>query len=137
MNSVREYRPAVYQRIATHSLGPFSAGDAFHVTWTAKQVQSSASDLYEVRLCVGLFGPYPSVEVLKQSHATTAECPMQGAVVVSETMQVRSDDDRAMAMDIKLPNAPGFYDVVQVQLFGSGAKANSQGAAGIIEVRAR
>lgn len=127
-----------YQRFATYPLGPFSAGDAFHITWTPKQVQSTTSEPYGLRLCVGIFGPYPSVETLKQSHDTTGdECPPTGAVVMSEMMQVRSDDDRPVATDLKLPSASGFYDVRQIAIFGTGAKANRQAAAGIIEIRAR
>jgi hypothetical protein len=109
--------------------------------WTPRPVQASASDPYEVRLCVGVFGSYGSVETLKkdQESASTGkpECPIASAVVGSEMFRTRSDEGRQFEAYLTLPTQPGFYNVRQIVVSGIAPNYSATTAAGIIEIRGR
>jgi hypothetical protein len=129
-----------YQWVATYPLGPFSPGESLHVVWTPRPVQASASDPYEVRLCVGVFGSYGSVETLKKEESASTgkpECPIASAVVGSEVLRTRSDEGRQLEAYLTLPNQPGLYNVRQIVISGSPPSYSATSGAGIIEIRGR
>jgi len=55
-----------------------------------------------------------------------------GAVAMSETTRTTSTNGQPLAADITTPSAPGFYDLRQISIYGTG---NSMSAGAVIEVR--
>jgi hypothetical protein len=98
---------------------------------------ATADAPYDVRLCVGVYGAYASVESLKQASGNIGklECPAAGATVGSDVLRTRSDDGRKLELDLTLPNQPGFYDVRQIAVSGSEPSSSYIAAAGIIQIR--
>jgi hypothetical protein len=130
-----------YQWVATYPLGPFSPGESLHVVWTPRPVQAGASDPYEVRFCIGVFGSYGSVETLKKDQELAGtgrpECPIASAVVGSEVLRTRSDEGRQLEAYLTLPNQPGLYNVLQIVISASPPSYSATTGAGIIEIRGR
>jgi len=123
--------------VATYSLGPFNPGDSLRIVWTPRLVQTSSAAPYDIRLCVGVFGPYGNVESLKQASSTSADCPVASATVGTEVLRAQSGEGSQMEATLKLPSQPGFYDVREVTINGVGPARSAMSAAGIIEVRSR
>lgn len=126
--------------MATYPLGPFNPGDSLRIVWTPRLVQSSSAAPYDIRLCVGVFGPYGNVESLKQASSTSAakvDCPVASAAVATEVLRAQSGESSQMEATLKLPSQPGFYDVWQVTINGVDPARSAMSAAGIIEVRSR
>ena len=130
---------AQYQYVATYPLGPFNPGDSLHIVWTPRLVQTSTAAPYDIRLCVGVFGPYGSVESLKQASSSGAkvDCPVASAAVATEVLRAQSGESIRMEATLKLPSQPGFYDVREVAISGSDPARSATSAAGIIESRGR
>ncbi len=131
---------AQYQYLATYPLGPFNPGDSLRIVWTPRLVQTSSAAPYDIRLCVGVFGPYGNVESLKQASSTSAakvDCPVASAAVATEVLRAQSGESSQMEATLKLPSQPGFYDVREVTINGVDPARSAMSAAGIIEVRSR
>jgi hypothetical protein len=76
-----------YRYAASYAPGPFAPGAAFHVDWTPELIRTDSAEPYEVRLCIGVLGPFESASALKESGSrssgTRPDCPPTGAVVSS------------------------------------------------------
>lgn len=130
---------AQYQYAASYPLGPFNPGDPLRIVWTPRLVQPSSAAPYDIRLCVGVFGPYGSIESLKQASSSGAkvDCPIASAAVATDVLRAQSSDGTPMEAILKLPSQPGFYDVRQVAIGGNDPARSATSAAGIIEIRSR
>ena len=128
-----------FRYTASYAHGPVGPGEPLHVVWTAERFRTSSTELYDIRLCVGVFGSFESAESLKRSSpsAARADCPPAGALVASETMRARSDVASAFELDLVLPRELGFYDVRQIVISGDDRAHNATSAGGIIEIRTR
>jgi hypothetical protein len=130
---------AQYRYVASYAPGPFAPGAAFHVDWTPELIRTDSAEPYDVRLCVGVFGPFENVLALKESGSrssgTRPDCPPTGAVVSSEALRTRSDTGKRLAADLVLPRGSGFYDVRQIAVNGVEPTYSATSAGGVIEVR--
>ena len=110
-----------------------------HLVWTPELVRTDSPEPYEVRLCIGLHGPFENLSVLKESGSRTSAarpaCPATGAVVASEVIPTRSDAGDAFNADLVLPGANGFYDLRQIAINGVEPTYSATSAGGIIEIR--
>ena len=102
-------------------------------------MQPSSAAPYDIRLCVGVFGPYGSIESLKQASSSGAkvDCPIASAAVATDVLRAQSSDGTPMEATLTLPSQPGFYDVRQVAISGNDPARSATSAAGIIEIRGR
>jgi hypothetical protein len=129
---------AQYQYVATYALGPFSPGDSLRIVWTPRLVPTSNAAPVDIRLCVGVFGPFGSIESLKQASSSgvqQVDCPVAAAVVATDVLRAKSGESSQMEATLKLPSQPGFYDVRQVAISGAEPTRTTTSAAGIIEIR--
>jgi hypothetical protein len=128
-----------YRHVATYAPGPFTGGATLHLVWTPELVRTDSAEPYQVRLCIGLFGPFEDLSALKESgsrsSATRPACPATGAVVSSEVIPTRSDAGNAFNADLVLPSANGFYDLRQIAINGVEPTYSAMSAGGIIEIR--
>ena len=128
-----------YRYVATYAPGPFTGGATLHLVWTSELVRMDPAEPYEIRLCIGLYGPFENLSVLKESGSkssgTRPACPASGAVVASEVIPTRSDAGDAFNADLVLPGANGFYDVRQIAISGVDPTYSATSAGGIIEIR--
>jgi hypothetical protein len=124
----------MYQYVVQIPTKPVSPGEPLKLAWEPRLASGSSSSIYEIQLCVALFGPWESVDALKKAMATrdTRSCPPDGASVASETERVASNTGARMATEVMVPSAPGFYDLRQISIFSAG---NSTSAGSVIEVR--
>ena len=121
-----------YQYVLQVPTKPVSPNEKLTLTWEPTLAQQT-SDLYEVQLCVGLFGPWESVEALKRSSPDLKPaCPPAGAIATSDTVRTSSNLGAPLAVSLMVPSARGFYDLRQISIYGSG---NSMSAGAVIEVR--
>jgi hypothetical protein len=112
---------------------PVSPSERLILTWEARQSSETSLNFSDIQLCVGLFGPWESVEALKRAASPgRPSCPPSGAVATSETLRTTTHSGARMATALILPAAPGFYDLRQVSIFDAG---NSTSTGSIIEVR--
>ena len=128
-----------YRYVGSYAQGPFAPGAAFHVDWIPELIRMDSAEPYEVRLCIGLFGPFENPSVLKESGSrssgTRPDCPPTGAVVSSGALRTRSDSGKRVAADLVLPRASGFYDVRQIAVSGVEPTYSATSVGGVIEVR--
>jgi hypothetical protein len=126
---------ASYKYILTVPTGPLAPGEIVSLDWVPRLSSSSASGVYDVELCVGLFGPWNSVDALKsQSHPDAKPaCPPAGAKVADNTTRTRSNAGAQLRTAIMAPSVPGFYDLRQIVLIGDHASVG----ASVVEIRAR
>jgi len=131
--------PASAQRYATYTYTvtvptkPVSPNERLKLQWEPRLASEPSSEVFEVRLCVAVFGPWESVDALKKAaQPDTRSCPPVGAVATSETVRTLSNNGQPLAADVTTPSAPGFYDLRQISIYGSG---NSMSAGAVIEVR--
>jgi len=107
-----------YRYVASYAPGPFAPGAAFHVDWTPELIRTDSGEPYDVRLCIGVFGPFENASALKESGSrssgTRPDCPPAGAVVSSGALRTRSDTGKPLAADLVLPRASGLYDMRQI-----------------------
>ena len=131
--------PASAQRYATYTysvtvpMAPVSLNERLKLLWEPRLASAPSPEVFEIRLCVALFGPWESVEALKKAaQPDTRACPPTGAVATSETARIASNNGQPLAAIVTVPSAPGFYDLRQISIYGSG---NSMSAGSVIEVR--
>jgi hypothetical protein len=124
----------MYQYVLQVSTKSVSPNERLKLAWEPQLASRSSPGIYEIQLCVALFGPWESVDALKQAMATrdTRSCPPTGASVASETERIASNIGARMTTEVVVPSAPGFYDLRQISIFSAG---NSTSAGSIIEVR--
>lgn len=112
---------------------PVSPNERMTLAWEPRLQPESSPSVYEIQLCVALFGPWESVEAMKKAaQPDTRSCPAVGAVATSETARIASNNGQPQAADITAPSVPGFYDLWQISIYGS---ANSARTGSVIEVR--
>ena len=112
---------------------PVSPNEQLKLAWKAQLAAQPSSALFEIQLCAALFGPWETVEALKKAAPQdTRSCPPAGAIATSEIVRTASNNGAPQAATIKVPSAPGFYDLRQISVYGAG---NSTSAGSIIEVR--
>lgn len=128
-----------YRYVPSYLPGPVTAGAAFHVVWTPELVRTDSAEPYDVRLCIGVFGPFESPGALKlsasRSSGTRPDCPQSGAVVSSGVLRTRSDTGSPLVADLVLPRVNGFYDVRQIAINGVEPTYSATSAGGLIEIR--
>ena len=124
----------MYQYVVQSPTKPVSANERLKLAWEPQLASGSSTSIYEIQLCVALFGPWDTVDALKKAMTTrdTRTCPPPGASVASETERVPSNTGARTATEIIVPSAPGFYDLRQISVFSAG---NSTSAGSVIEVR--
>ena len=122
-----------YQYVLEVPVKPVSPNERLKLAWKPQLASQPSSALFEIQLCVALFGPWESVEALKKAaQPDTRACPPVGAVATSETARVASNNGQPLAAIVTVPSAPGFYDLRQISIYGAG---NSMSAGSVIEVR--
>jgi hypothetical protein len=128
-----------YRYVASYAPGPFAPGAAFHVDWTPELIRTNSAEPYDVRLCIGVFGPFENASALKEagsrSSGTRPDCPPTAAVVSSAALRTRSDTGQPLAADLVLPRGSGFYDVRLIAVNGVEPTYSAMSAGGLIEVR--
>ena len=128
-----------YRYVASYAPGPFAPGAAFHVDWTPELIRTDSGEPYDVRLCIGVFGPFENASALKESGSrssgTRPDCPPTGAVVSSGALRTRSDTGKPLAADLVLPRGSGLYDLRQIVVNGVEPTYSATSAGGVIEVR--
>ena len=126
-------RFALYQYMLEVPTKPVSPNEQLKLAWKAQLAAQPSSALFEIQLCAALFGPWETVEALKKAAPQdTRSCPPAGAIATSEIVRTASNNGAPQAATIKVPSAPGFYDLRQISVYGAG---NSTSAGSIIEVR--
>ena len=131
--STSAQRFPTYQYVLQVPTKPVSPNEKLTLTWEPTLAQQT-SDLYEVQLCVGLFGPWESVEALKRSSPDLKPaCPPAGAIATSDTVRTSSNLGAPLAVSLMVPSARGFYDLRQISIFGSSGNGMTGGS--VIEVR--
>ena len=122
--------------------GPITAGAPLHLVWAPHVDPNFQTGVADVSLCFGVFGPWADAAAVKsfidgRHDATTANCPLGGAVLTSDVIHTTSAAGEQFAADMAGPREPGFYDFQQVIV----AKTDHGGATTvlhrILEVRAR
>lgn len=128
-----------YRYVTSYPLGPFTPGGAFHVDWIPELIRTDSAEPYDVRLCIGVFGPFDNASTLKESGSrssgTRPDCPPPGAVVSSVALRTRSDSGKPLAADLVLPRVSGLYDVRQIAINGVQPTYSATSAGGVIEIR--
>lgn len=123
----------MYQYALVVPTKPVSPNERLTLTWEPRLAPQPSSTLFEIQLCVALFGPWDSVEALKRAAPQDAKsCPPGGAVATSQTLRAASNTGAQLAANITVPSATGFYDLRQISVFDGG---NSTTAGAVIEVR--
>jgi hypothetical protein len=124
----------MYQYVVQVPTKPVSPNERLKLAWEPRLASGTSASIYEIQLCVALFGPWESVDALKKAMGPrdTRSCPPPGASVASETSRIASNSGTPMATEVIVPSAPGFYDLRQISIFSAG---NSTSAAAVIEVR--
>jgi len=123
----------MYQYVLQVPTKPVSPNERLTLTWEPRLAPQPSADLFEIQLCVALFGPWGSVEALKKSAPQdTKACPPTGAIATSQTLRTASASGARLAAEITVPSAPGFYDLRQISIYGAG---NSMSGGAVIEVR--
>jgi hypothetical protein len=123
-----------YQYVLVVPTKPLTPNERLTLTWEPKLAEQPSSTLFEMRLCVALFGPWESVDALKKGMGTrdTKSCPPGGAAATSPTVRTASATGAPLTTEIVAPSARGFYDLRQITVYDAG---NSMSAGGIVEVR--
>src|SRR5258706_9912982 len=128
-----------YRYMATYAPGPFTPGAPFHVQWTPELIRTDATEPYDIRLCVGVFGSFESASALKEAGSRACgarpDCPAAGAAVSSGVLRTRSDTGNALGADLVLPVGTGLYEVRQIIVNGVEPTYSAISAGGVIEVR--
>ncbi len=123
----------MYQYVLQVPTKPVIPNERLTLTWEPRLAPQPSADLFEIQLCVALFGPWGSVEALKKSAPQdTKACPPTGAIATSQTLRTASASGARLAAEITVPSAPGFYDLRQISIYGAG---NSMSGGAVIEVR--
>jgi hypothetical protein len=128
-------RFVTYQYAAVVPVGPFAPGDVVSVEWVARELSTDKPDAYEIELCTGLFGPWDSVQALKNQNQPMARpaCPLTDAKVPSQIARARSNIGERLTTQLVAPSAPGYYDLRQIVVTGGNASVGGS----VVEVRAR
>jgi hypothetical protein len=128
-----------YRYVPSYPPGPFTAGAALHVVWTPQLIRTDSAEPYDVRLCIGVFGPFENASALKESASRSSgvrpDCPLTGGVASSAVLKTRSDTGNHLSADLVLPQVNGFYDVRQIAINGVEPTYSATSAGGIIEIR--
>jgi hypothetical protein len=105
------------------------------VTWVPTQLSTAKSDVYEIQLCTGFFGPWDSPKALTDQNKPMSQpaCPLTDAKVAGEPAHGRSNIGARLTTDLVAPSMPGFYDLRQIVITGGNATV----AGSIVEVRPR
>jgi len=123
----------MYQYVLEVPTKPASPNEQLKVAWKPQLAAQPSSELFEIQLCVALFGPWETVEALKKAaQPDTRSCPPAGAIATSETVRTASNNGAPQAATIKLPSAPGFYDLRQISVYSQG---DAWSAGSVIEIR--
>lgn len=128
-------KPIVYQYAFVTPTGDHRAGEWLTLVWKATPTQQRADAPPHARLCVALAGPYETVEALKRQATDARTCPVTAPGVIVATATLDADPRRPddVTQDLVLPAslAPGFYNVINVDVTAPG---NSMSGAGIIRI---
>lgn len=124
-----------YRYTADVPAGPFAPGEVVRVTWVPSQLSTTKSDVYEIELCAGFFGPWDSPQALKDQNKPMSRpaCPLPDAQVAGEPAHSRSNIGARLTTDLIAPAMPGFYDLRQIVITGGNATV----AGSVVEVRPR
>ena len=123
----------MYQYVLVVPTRPVSPNERLTLTWEPKLAAQPSSTLFEVQLCVALFGPWESVEALKGAATQeTTSCPPNGAIATSPTLRTASANGSPLTAEIVTPSARGFYDLRQISVYDAG---NWMSAGSVIEIR--
>jgi len=126
-------RYPMYQYVLVVPTRPVSPNEPLTLTWEPKLAAQPSSTLFEVQLCIALFGPWDSVEALKKAATQeTRSCPPNGAIATSPTLRTASANGSPLTAEIVTPSARGFYDLRQISVYDA---SNSMSAGAVIEVR--
>jgi hypothetical protein len=79
-----------YRYVASYAPGPFTAGAAFHVVWIPELVRTDSAELYDVRLCIGVFGSFESQTVLQPARSCSLEFSGRGPTAVTLSLPTSS-----------------------------------------------
>jgi hypothetical protein len=128
-------RFVAYQYAAEVPIGPFAPGEVVSVEWVPKELSTDRSDVYDVQLCVGFFGPWDSPQALKDQNRPDAQaaCPLTDAKVASQLTRARSNIGTRLTTRLVAPSTPGFYDLRQIVITGGNAMLGGS----VVEIRAR
>ncbi|HYT75102.1 MAG TPA: hypothetical protein VEL79_10175 [Vicinamibacterales bacterium] len=129
-------RYPTYQYVLVVPTRPVSPNERLTLTWEPKLAAQPSSTLFELQLCVALFGPWDSVEALKkgapQDTKSWKSCPAAGAIATSQTLRTASASGARLAAEITVPFAPGFYNLREITVYDAG---DSTSTGSVIEVR--
>ena len=128
-----------YRYVASYPPGPFTPGAVFHVEWIPELMREDSAEPYDVRLCIGVFGPFENASALKEagsrSGGSRPECPAAGAAVSSGVLGTRSDSGNSLGVDLVMPRVNGFYDVRQIAINGVEPTYSAMSAGAVVEIR--
>jgi hypothetical protein len=114
-------------------------GAAFHVEWIPELIRTDSAEPYDVRLCIGVFGPFQTASALKEAGSRAGgarpDCPQSGAAVSSGVLRTRSDIGDSLVADLVLPRVHGFYDVREIAINGVEPTYSAMSAGGVVEIR--
>ncbi len=131
-------KPTVFTYNLIGITGDRHPGEHLTIVWRATATAERADAPPPVRLCLGLAGPYATVEQLKATPVTAVTCPVGGAQVVATSVTTDANPAKAddVSQELVVPSslAPGYYQFISVRVFGSGNPGNSSSGAGIIRV---
>jgi hypothetical protein len=124
----------MYQYVVHVPTKPVTPNERLKLAWEPRLTSGTSPNIYEIQLCVALFGPWESVDALKKAMGPrdTRSCPPPGALVAGETSRIASNSGARIATEVMVPSAPGFYDLRQISILSAG---NSMSAGAVIEVR--
>jgi len=123
----------MYQYVLEVPTKPVSPNERLKLAWKPQLASQPSSTLFDIQLCVALFGPWDSVDALKKAAPQDIKsCPPSGATTTSQTLRVASNAGDLLAAELTVPSAPGFYDLRQITVYDPG---NSMSAGAVIEVR--
>jgi hypothetical protein len=123
----------MYQYVLVVPTRPVSPNERLTLTWEPKLAAQPSSTLFEIQLCVALFGPWGSVEALKKGAPQEAKsCPPAGAIATSQTLRTDTAGGARLTAEITVPFAPGFYELQEITVYDAG---DSTSGGSVIEVR--
>ncbi len=115
------------------------AGEVFEIMWKA-QAHGTSSVPPLVQVCVGLAGPYDTVEQLKSVTVQQTECPVKGMdiAVAGPALVVSGPNPPTQRLELPRALRPGYYSLITVNVYGAPgtASGNAWSAAGIVHVTA-
>ena len=123
----------MYQYVLEVPTKPVGPNEQLKLAWKPQLATQPSSELFEIQLCAALFGPWETVDALKKAaQPDTRSCPPPGAISTSQTVRTASNIGVPQLATIKVPSAPGFYDLRQISVYSPG---NAWSGGSVVEVR--